>query len=356
MKRRVVLNKKKELYCLFSIDIENSTKNKYMNLYWDNPVLNFYEKIPLHFQTILREMESTENLTIWKYVGDEILFYKKITNISQMPITIKAFKETLEFFSKKLTGIKLKGTAWTAQLNLIDKSFYSNKTIDNENDTLDFIGPSVDCGFRLSKFASTDFMAISIEILDLCKDDFDLQKSIYFLKSEFLKGVNNNERKYPIFLIKLNVNNEQKEDLYLRSPCNYNSLCIFLNEYYNELSIKKYHWCISRITNDFFFDNNNTNVFQNIRSCDNGNSNNDIKIIKDWFYENFEDPSVHCLYDSKHGEYYYSDLNIYGTGHNCSEEILKHFINQFDEKTLNDAIKEILLETSCYEWAKKVDK
>lgn len=353
MEKRVLLNNKKELYCLFSIDIENSTKNKYENLFWDNSVFTFYEKIPLHFQTLLKENDSTTNLSIWKYVGDEILFYKKITNLNQIPTTIKAFKETLEFFSKKTPDINIKGTVWTAQLNLIDRAFYSNKTKGNENNTLDFIGPSVDCGFRLSKFASTDFMPISIEILDLCKDDNELNKSIYFLNSEFLKGVNNNERKYPIFLIKLNVNNQQKEELYLRSPCNYNSLCIFLDEYYNEASITKYHWCISRITNNYFSEDNkvfnkNTRSFSTLASKDN------IKIIKDWFYENFEDPSINCIYDSKHGGYYFSDLNIYGTGHKCSEEIYNQFGKQYDEKILNTAIEEILLETSCYEWAKKI--
>ena len=231
MRKRIITKNTKELYCLFSVDIQNSTKNKYENLFWDNTVYNFYEKIPLHFQALLKEKGSSNILSIWKYVGDEILFYSKIDNISQIPITIQAFKETLEFFSKNSKEFTIKGTAWTAQLNLIDKSFYMNKTNDNDNNTLDFIGPSVDCGFRLSKFASTDFMSISIEILDLCKDDIELQKTFYFLNSEFLKGVNNNERKYPIFLIKLNVNNQQKEDLYLRSPCNYNSLCLFLNEY-----------------------------------------------------------------------------------------------------------------------------
>ncbi|MBQ8678775.1 MAG: hypothetical protein IJ530_15985 [Treponema sp.] len=353
MRKRIITKNTKELYCLFSVDIQNSTKNKYENLFWDNTVYNFYEKIPLHFQALLKEKGSSNILSIWKYVGDEILFYSKIDNISQIPITIQAFKETLEFFSKNSKEFTIKGTAWTAQLNLIDKSFYMNKTNDNDNNTLDFIGPSVDCGFRLSKFASTDFMSISIEILDLCKDDIELQKTFYFLNSEFLKGVNNNERKYPIFLIKLNVNNQQKEDLYLRSPCNYNSLCLFLNEYYDEPTIIKYHWCISRITNSFFSANDINTFKNNTRSFSNITTKDDIQSIKNWFYENFEDPSINCFYDTKHGGYYFSDLNSYGTGHDCSVEIHKHFNNQYNDKTLNKAIEEILLESCCYEWAKK---
>jgi len=357
MRKRIITKNTKELYCLFSVDIQNSTKNKYENLFWDNIVYNFYEKIPLHFQALLKEKGSSNILSIWKYVGDEILFYSKIDNISQIPITIQAFKETLEFFSKNSKEFTIKGTAWTAQLNLIDKSFYMNKTNDNDNNTLDFIGPSVDCGFRLSKFSSNDYMAVSIEIVDLCKEDSLLQDALYFLSSESLKGVNNNERKYPIFLIKLNVVDKQNEELYLRNPCNYKSLCNFLDAYYDEPAITKYNWCISRITKNFFLEEKKQNSFgnpNNTRSFIDENKNDAITIIKNWFYQNFEDPSINCFYDSKNGGYYFSDLNIYGTGHKCSEEIYNQFGKQYDEKILNTAIEEILLETSCYEWAKKI--
>lgn len=355
MKKRIIKTKQKELYCLFSVDLANSTSNKYTDPHWDNLILNFYEKIPLHFQTILSSKGVSNTIEIWKYVGDEILFYSKITDILQIPLTVSAFKETLEFFLNNQDRIAIKGTIWTAQLNRIDKSFYANRSSNNNNNNLDFIGPSIDCGFRISKFATQQYIAISVEVADLCKDSPYLLEAMYFNNSEFLKGVNHNDRAYPIFLIKLDSNKQIIEDIYLRKSCDLQLLNTFMTEYYNEANIIKYNWCITRITQDFFDNNDSQNSFGNKRGTRSfsQDSSQNIQIIKNWFYEHFQDPSDVCIYDVKKGDYVYSNIEEYQNGFDCSKEIRNKFSNSFTENELDIAINEILTETSCYIWAKK---
>lgn len=342
MQKRIVKSNENEIYCLFSIDLKDSTKGKYENISWDNKLFAFYEMIPLQFKGILQSIDSSLILNVWKYVGDEILFYIRIFDYDQVPNAVIAFKRTLEFYITRKDDkyIGIKGTIWIAQLNNIDKSFFPNKT----NNNIDFVGPSIDCGFRLSKYSTEHYISVSVEVIDLCKSDPTLQKTIYFLNPECLKGVIHDEREYPIFLIKLNNNSKLMEEQLLREHCNQKQLSTFLDYFYSEEIIKKYPWCISRITASSFIKLTNTNNRLYL--------NNNIRNIKTWFYENFEDPANNCYFESKEGGYYFADLGTFGNGHDCLEELIKEFSNKYPESDIQKAYQEIISETSCYEWAK----
>jgi len=70
-----------------------------------------------------------------------------------------------------------------------------------------------------------------------------------------------------------------------------------------------------------------------------------IEIMRNWFYDNYQDPEEECPYDSEDGDYVY----IWGGPYSAVEELEC----EFGEYVNNDLIKKLTdeLEEHCYEWS-----
>ena len=192
-----------ELYLFFSVDIIDSTTLKYGTKdkpslqNWYNSILTFYEEFPTQFQvaldsvTSIFHLPSNIQLSTWKYSGDEILFFINIKNENEVPASIFAFERLLNewYDPTDVKQIHLKGCAWIGQFPFIDRRLSIKQSDTDQNSKLDFIGPSIDCGFRLGKYASRNQIVLSVEIVDLCRVCTDFSLNLYYLKSENLKGV-----------------------------------------------------------------------------------------------------------------------------------------------------------------------
>ena len=226
-----------QLYLFLSVDVIGSTALKYNK---DSPIddwysvfTEFYVSFPDELKTHLEsEYDYRGNLqylpekfVIWKHAGDEILFYVEITQKDEIPCIVSAFKKTLEDWYMPSEKLDVKGCIWTGQVPFIDRRI---QTAEGSN--YDFIGPSIDCGFRLGKFASKDEIAISVEIASLLNGTSWLQSSLFYLKSENLKGVLG-AKKYPIFILKLD-NAKTDEYDYLNTPCRQTDLEEYIAKYY----------------------------------------------------------------------------------------------------------------------------
>lgn len=229
------MSDKPQLYLFLSVDIIGSTAKKYDTknpIDWYGVFSDFYVSFPEEFRVNLKlEYEynrkmgySRDNLVIWKHAGDEILFYAEITQENEVPCVVYAFKKTLEDWYSAEDKLDVKGCVWTGQVPFIDRK------LGEENCGLDFIGPSIDCGFRLGKYASKNEIAISVEVADLLNGISRLQSSLYYLKSENLKGVFG-EKKYPIFVLKLDGVKTDEYD-FLKNPCQKTTLDDFIKRHY----------------------------------------------------------------------------------------------------------------------------
>ena len=123
-----------KLYLFLSVDVINSTKMKYRpnnsDFDWISEISNFYEEFPIELNTSIDslkahyKLKNKDQVHIWKYSGDEILFYYPITEEKQIPEIIEAFATTLVTMaedSKK--QLEFKGTAWTGQVPYLDIEF-----------------------------------------------------------------------------------------------------------------------------------------------------------------------------------------------------------------------------------------
>jgi hypothetical protein len=70
-----------------------------------------------------------------------------------------------------------------------------------------------------------------------------------------------------------------------------------------------------------------------------------IEIMRDWFFQHFQDPVHECPYDGSEGGYQY----IYGGPYDASQELYSEFSDYIDEEVISKLADE--LDGECTEWS-----
>lgn len=215
-------------YVFLSFDLVNSTQFKSIENSWPQVINYFYDEIEITINK--NKMNVDDIFSIWKYVGDEVLFYykiKKIDDLIQIPslayeciriVTAKIHKK----FEETRGLVFIKGTFWGADIKELptDNTFKKNQSYliqkkpqniyeDSQNTVIyDFLGPDIDSGFRLaSKGAYKNQLVISAEILyllirmtktsELFTPKYEFSKFFKIIELVELKGIWHG-RKYPV--------------------------------------------------------------------------------------------------------------------------------------------------------------
>lgn len=171
---------------------------------WFSPIAQFYKEIERLFA---REWQSyTEGLAcrigwptgpapeLWKSAGDELLYVKVLEDHREAVACIICWMRTIEEYRRELRNkyptLDLKCTAWIAGFPITNTEVVFAKRVDTDeiaddadplyvnlnllhryhadpNDrtlTKDYIGPSVDAGFRLCELSTARKFVISIDL------------------------------------------------------------------------------------------------------------------------------------------------------------------------------------------------
>jgi hypothetical protein len=197
-------------YLFFSFDLVNSTSFKNKQKSWGKIFNQFFNYCSIEMKS------SFDNIHAWKMIGDEILFYLPILSMDELYSTPEktslVLNKCIEFIdglpeAKSLLSVK--ATLWAAVVfdsEERDTSKYSNIIIKERTyDTvqLDFLGPDIDIGFRISKYALESILVIDAKLAclltklktELSKDH--ISNYMRIVSYEQLKGVWGN-RYYPI--------------------------------------------------------------------------------------------------------------------------------------------------------------
>ena len=218
------------IYLFFSFDLVNSTKfkSRYKRK-WPIVFDQFYSRIT-------KEMiENVKGSVVWKYIGDEVLFYKKVTceedlfiHLSEvLNITRNVMKKINTSVNETLGNLFIKTSVWIADAKFIQFSDIPDSTVDesenlirfnsisnveNSDDiysNIDFIGTDIDSGFRVSKFAEKNKIIICAKLacclykLYQNRDPMEnalkdcIEKQLRIVSYEKLKGIWDG-RYYPI--------------------------------------------------------------------------------------------------------------------------------------------------------------
>lgn len=170
---------------------------------------------------------------LWKTVGDEVIFEKEITDHRQMAVLLSCFIEASEklreYVKKKNSSLNIKCAAWLAGFPIRNKEvllsyeqdidfaedyhkpvgnilnqYYDSD--DSQKVPVDYIGPSIDIGFRVANFSTSRKFVLSIGIPYLLSMTIKSQNGlisdfpIYYSGAHHLKGVLGGVN-YPIFWI-----------------------------------------------------------------------------------------------------------------------------------------------------------
>jgi len=131
---------------------------------------------------------------LWKLIGDEVVLMAELSCVKHHAyLHVKALAEAIKSFHNSHSKLRVKGTAWVAGFPVRNIEIYIPK--DEEWYISDFLGPSIDLGFRLSKKATESKLVISPSLAYLiAKEGNDMP--LYY---DGLEEVSGFKDKQPIF-------------------------------------------------------------------------------------------------------------------------------------------------------------
>jgi hypothetical protein len=177
-----------------------SSKDLQKTLDWSRIIQAFYKVVVDSFQkhwdgvsqAPVQPGASPVNMgsrpVFWKTIGDEVVFWKELTGDLQIWLAFSCWMKTIAdvrsyFKSQNAHQLDVKSTAWMAGFPIRNKAvpvtiggrsgsprdhlnrFYRGVADDDASviGDVDFIGPGIDVGFRLSQFSSSKKMSVSLD-------------------------------------------------------------------------------------------------------------------------------------------------------------------------------------------------
>jgi hypothetical protein len=282
-----------KLRLFLSADLVGSTAFKQNNIEdhakWFQALRLFYAEVSTKFATTLQDKELQlskvkhtigENPELWKTVGDEIIFVKVLQEFHEVQFTLLSWIEAIESARKAIRAkspqLEIKCTAWTAGFPvnnseiglenspLIGAGFAQNTQSSGDDDQIylngsllekfyqdqegrgsvvrDYVGPSMDIGFRISKLATVRKFIISTDVayilantnIDSLYKDIMPDLKIFFDGSAEHKGVNKG-RPYPTFWIDMaeaNGLDSCEDELLSKCPSVRDKIIKFIDQFY----------------------------------------------------------------------------------------------------------------------------
>jgi len=219
------------IYLFLSFDLANATEYKIRNHEWHHTFKSFYDDVT---KEITDEKSPIKNARIWKFIGDEVLFYLKVTEKNELFESLPYVYKTVRKVEKNLSSrshyydkLHLKTTMWIA--DVLDEQFINYKkdilkkkatniiftpSYEKTHTLLqkpDFLGFEIDLGFRISKYSHHSTITIGAKFAYLLfkhrqfiKDNFkhneqviDVDEKLKIVSYKSLKGIWRNHQ-YPI--------------------------------------------------------------------------------------------------------------------------------------------------------------
>jgi hypothetical protein len=210
---------------------------------------------------------------LWKTIGDEVLFVKVISDHRQLAITLKCWIATVNhlkaFVKARDPRLDIKATAWTAGFPVKNKEVVisADASITEESDNyfvdsgrlldkyyadppggsrieIDYIGPSIDIGFRISGQSTSRKFVISVDVAYILaltnprQDDLIEEFNVRYDGPVPLKGVFGGVS-YPIFWLDLSLPgalSHLEDKLTGAAPCHRDDVRRYCDSFYMEYS------------------------------------------------------------------------------------------------------------------------
>lgn len=193
------------LRLFISIDMVGSTQFKAQHGFsgggaggWLDTFRTFFTNLPLMVEGQLGfaflEREETPAVDIWKVMGDELLFMAEPKSADEALFILRAVLKAMKLFEQQhyeKLPLRLKGTAWLARFGEENIELEVPELTTGEGPPhVDYIGPDLDLGFRITKFARPALLALSLDLVEALMDSEEAGEiDFYRVGAEPLKGV-----------------------------------------------------------------------------------------------------------------------------------------------------------------------
>jgi len=214
------------------------------------PWIKGFEEFYLRFSEALQhqcelngfnEGDGSVGVKFFKAIGDELIFQTVIKHHRHAIKFALAFRAALQEYNAKLNKtqlpLQLKGTMWIAGLPINHQEIQTPE----KGAKSDYLGPSIDAGFRITKFSTKRKLSVSVDLALLltasskAKDAPPNDLVFYFDGQQSLKGVLG-DRPYPIIWIEAAPKSEEEILLGIpKDPCDAFRLNRFCRDYISEL-------------------------------------------------------------------------------------------------------------------------
>ena len=208
--------KRPSVAMFMSVDLSGSTAFKSQaqgdgeNPEWLEPFEAFYREVPLIMMGQIAGAFAMENEVphsgVWKVIGDEIIFMAHPRTPTEAQLLTIAFYRTVINYDRKIFKrwpLRIKGCCWAAQISGRNREIEIPEMLGTDDNQVyvDFLGPDVDTGFRLSAKAGPGQVIISSNLVQLLagmEESAGIQ--FHYIGPTVLKGVYVG-RPYPLFLM-----------------------------------------------------------------------------------------------------------------------------------------------------------
>jgi len=198
---------RKRLLLFMSVDLAGSTAFKSKSVHgavqpWLPVFVEFFREFPAqlrHFYTQLQDQPADLKPPaprLWKAIGDELVFAAEISHHGEIPVHLRFFRETVRAYRERLRReekkLDLKATAWVAGVPVFNSVILLPGNQSDGSLIEDYIGPSIDAGFRLAKLATPRRLILSVElawVLARMQGTFVKDFDFHYDGGEELKGV-----------------------------------------------------------------------------------------------------------------------------------------------------------------------
>ena len=184
-----------DVYLFFSFDLVGSSHlkaQKFDRFHWVELFQYFHNECRRQIAS-----RGIAGAVVWKYLGDEVLFYQRIGSAIEVERTIRAMDRSLGSLAQDIGEsakyaaavkyISIRAIAWiapvlsyaenvspkmaalVADLEREDLLPEDQLYHDRENNILDFLGPNVDTGFQIAVSARPEHITISAALADFLR-------------------------------------------------------------------------------------------------------------------------------------------------------------------------------------------
>jgi hypothetical protein len=163
----------------WSTDIADATLYKARcmlkgNTTWSDAFQDFFWKYPIKTVSEIEKLSFAEerlpDTAVWRFMGDEVIFISEPASPEEVTLLLVAYFKAMTAYEDQFLvdlPLRLKATAWLARFPSPNIQIEVPALAQHAGAThTDYIGPDMDVGFRIAKFARPSTISVTLDLVE----------------------------------------------------------------------------------------------------------------------------------------------------------------------------------------------